>query len=422
MSALNIEQIRQQFPALTGDHPSIFLDGPGGTQTPVTVIEAMKDCMINSCANLGGLFETSRRATQIDEDAHVAMADFVNAFSPREIIFGQNMTTLTFQISRSLGRQFAAGDEIIVTAMDHDANISPWLLMARDHGLNVKVLPFNSETFEFDLDEFDRLLSEKTRLVCVNHASNLIGTINDVKTIVAKAKSVGALSYIDSVQFAAHGAIDVQNIGCDFLVCSSYKFFGPHMGVLWGREEVLRTFAPYKVRPASEDLPGCFETGTLSHEGLAGVIAAVDYLAWIGRDLADTSYQNRYPMLNGRRRDLVAAFDCLQDYELRLTKRLITGLQSIPDIKIYGITNFDDLDRRVPTFSFTKTGTSPQTIAEQLGNQGIYVWDGHNYAIEIVRQLGLLDKGGVVRIGLTHYNTEDEVDKTVAELAQIVSI
>ncbi len=417
MSVLDIDLIRSKFPAIAASGDAAFLDNPGGTQTPQTVIDAITNCLINTNANLGGAFHTSQAADGIVAEAHVAMADFVNANSEREIIFGQNMTTLTFHISRSIGQLFSEGDEIILTTMEHDANVSPWLLMARDHGLIVKFLPFDKSSFEFDLSALDDLLTDRTKLVCFGHASNMTGTINDVKSVSQKAHAVGALVYVDSVQFAPHGAIDVQDIGCDFLVCSPYKFFGPHMGVLWGREEVLKTLEPYKVRPATHELPDCFETGTLSHEGMAGVTATVDYFAWIGRDLADDSYRTRYEQFNGRRQHVHAAMDYLTDYEIPLTRRLIDGLCNMPGVKVHGITNSNALSKRVPTVSFTAEGHKPRDIAQALGDQDIYVWDGHNYAIEPVNHLGLMEGGGVIRVGLAHYNTVDEVDRTLGAIS-----
>jgi len=422
MTVLDINLIRNQFPALNTADAGIYFDNPGGTQVPQMVIDAITDCLINANANLGGPFKTSQRADALVEQAHVAMADFFNAASTREVIFGQNMTTLTFHISRSIGRLFSPGDEIILTTMEHDANVSPWLLMARDHDLTVKFLPFDKSSFEFDLAELDALLTDRTKLVCFNHASNMTGTINDVKAVSEKAHAAGALVYVDSVQFAPHGAIDVQDIGCDFLVCSPYKFFGPHMGVLWGRESVLKTLEPYKVRPATSELPDCFETGTLNHEGMAGVIATVDYFDWVGRDLADASYRENRSRLSGRRQHIHAAFDYLTDYEIPLTRQLIDGLTAMPGVTVHGITNSNALRRRVPTVSFTANGHKPRDIAKALGDSDIYVWNGHNYAIEPVNHLGLMEGGGVVRVGLAHYNTAEEVDRTLAAIASHLSV
>lgn len=414
--SVDIQKIRSYFPALSrqGDEVApVFLDNPGGTQVPQGVIDAMTDCLVYANANLGGAFATSMRAGEIVDQAHLAMVDFVNASSPREIIIGQNMTTLTFHISRSIGKLFSEGDEIIVTKMDHDGNVTPWVLMAQDHGLTVKYLPFNQETFEFDLADLDALITEKTRLVAVNHASNLTGTINNVKAVSERAHQVGALVYVDSVQFAPHCIIDVQDIDCDFLVCSPYKFFGPHMGVLWGRENVLRRLVPYKVRAASSQLPGCFETGTLSHEGMAGITAAVDYFAMIGKDHADDSYRNRYKRFGDRRMNVCAALDYLTDYEAPLSIRLIDGLKSLPGVKVQGITNPNKVASRVPTISFTADGCVPSEMVAALGIKGFQVWSGHNYAVEPVNHLGLMEAGGVVRIGIAHYNTMEEVERII---------
>jgi cysteine desulfurase family protein (TIGR01976 family) len=425
MQTFDVERLRAEFPALTrhnGAPAPVFFDNPGGTQVPGRVIDAITDCLTNANANLGGAFRTSIAADDIFAEAHLAMADFMNAASPREIIFGQNMTSLTLHISRSIARLLGPGDEILLTRMEHDANVAPWLLVARDSGATVKFLPFDHDSYEFDLDPLDDLLTPRTKLVCINHASNLTGTINDVKSITAKAKSVGAMVYVDSVQFAPHGKIDVQDLGCDFLVCSPYKFYGPHMGVLWGREEVLRGLEPYKVRAVGDDLPGCFETGTLSHEAMAGVTACIDYFAWIGRDLADESYRRRHADCAPRRQSILAAMDYLTDYEDPLTQRLIEGLKGFSGLKVHGITNPNATARRVPTVSFTVEGHHPNSIAEGLAAEDIYVWSGHNYALEPTMALGLLESGGVVRIGLAHYNTEDEVDRTLGAIARHLSL
>ena len=423
MQEFDVARVRALYPALAGRDGApapIFLDNPGGTQVPEPVIDAVRDCMVGASANLGGTFASSRAAERVYDEAHLAMADFVNARSPSEIVFGQNMTTLTLQMTRSLARTLSAGDEIVLTRMDHDANVSPWLLLARDLGLEVKYLPFDTETYEFDLSLLDGLLSPRTKLVCVNHASNMTGTINDVKTVAEKAHGVGALVYVDSVQFAPHGAVDVQALGCDFLVCSPYKFFGPHVGVLWGRESLLAELDPYKVRPASDDLPHRFETGTLNHEGMAGTTAAVDYFAWIGRELGGPAYCERHAKFNGRRREIRAAMDCMFDYEVPMTRRLIAGLQALPGVRVHGITNPNAMARRVPTVSFTAEGHHPRDIASALGERGIYVWSGHNYALEPVRLLGLEESGGVLRVGLVHYNTADEVERALEEIAAIL--
>lgn len=413
-SALDLEAIRNQFPSLADTDSGvrrIYFDNPAGTQVPLSVVERMSDCLLRGNANIGGYFHTSGLAAKFVDDARQAMADFLNAASPDEIIFGQNMTSLTLHVSRSIGQQLSPGDEIILSQMDHDANIEPWVLLARDRDLEIRWLPFNTETFEFDLDKLDDLFSERTRLVCVAGASNLTGTINDIRAICGKVRDAGAWSYIDAVQFAPHVISDVQDFGCDFLVCSAYKFFGPHQGILWGRREVLEQLDPYKVRPAPEELPWCFEPGTQSHEGLAGTGAAVDYFAGIGESLAGAGT---------RRQRLVAAFEHLFEYEKSLAARLISGLNDIPGTKVQGITAADSLARRVPTVSFTHTDHKPEAIAEALGKRNIFVWSGHNYGLEPAKALGLLKSGGVVRIGAVHYNTAGEIDEALNALEDIL--
>ena len=302
--SFDVEAVRSQFPALAltdNGRRRIYFDNPAGTQVPISVASAVSACLLNKNANLGGYFATAMAADDVVLGAREAMADFLNAPSSDEIIFGQNMTTMTLHLARSIGRLLKPGDEIILSQMDHDANIAPWLLLAEDCDLTVKWLPFSSESFEFDLDDLDELLSDRTRLVCVAGASNLIGTVNDVKAICEKARAAGAMSFIDGVQSAPHLATDVQDIGCDFFICSSYKFFGPHQGILWGRRELLEQLEPYKVRPAASELPWCFETGTQSHEGIAGILATVDYFAEIGDSMA-ADYADRWQMFSGRRR------------------------------------------------------------------------------------------------------------------------
>lgn len=419
---LDIKSMRKRFPALSikdNGRARVYLDNPGGTQVPVDVIDAISDCLIRCNANLGGAFRSTKLADQVVEDAHTAMADFLNANDVQEIIFGQNMTSLTMQLSRSLAPLFKPGDEVIVSRMDHDANVSPWLLLAQDLGLNVKWLDFDTHKFEFDLSQLDELLTDKTKLIAVGYASNLTGTVHDVKAIAAKAKSVGALCFIDAVQFAPHGFIDVQDLGCDFLVCSPYKFFGPHQGVLWGRKDLLESLHAYKVRPAPNDASGKFETGTLSHEAMAGTTAVVNYFAEIGQNMAQ-AHMDKHSMYPERRAYIRAAFDLLRGYEDQLTLRLIEGLRGMNGVTIQGITNPDDIARRVPTISFSVEGLDPSVISEALARDNIFVWSGHNYAIEAVDKLGLKDKGGILRIGIAHYNTADEIDLTLAAIKRVL--
>lgn len=418
----DLDSVRSQFPALAMSDDGvrrIYLDNPAGTQVPQVVADAMSDCLLHKSANLGGYFASSKDADEVVAGARAAMADFLNAPSDDEIVFGQNMTALTLHLSRSIGRMMRPGDEIVLSRMDHDANVWPWVLMARDVGLEVKWLNFDKSTFEFDLGDLDELLTDRTRLVCVGGASNLTGTINDVETICRKARDAGALTYIDAVQSAPHLATDVQQIGCDFLVCSAYKFFGPHQGILWGRREVLESLEPYKVRPAYDEIPWCFETGTQSHEGCAGVTAAVDYFAGIGKDMA-ADHMADWAHLSGRRQVLHAAMDFLFEYEKSIAEHLLQGLISIDGVTVQGITSMSALDRRVPTVSFTHANVAPDEIAKAFADNNIFVWSGHNYAVEVAQTLGIYESGGGVRVGPVHYNTHAEIDAVLDALAMIL--
>jgi cysteine desulfurase family protein (TIGR01976 family) len=419
----NLQEIRSKFPALSIQDKGkrrIYFDNPAGTQVSQQVVDAMQDCLIGSNANIQGGFETSNRVDRILSNARQAMADLLNANCHDEIIFGQNMTTLTLHFSRSLGRLFSPGDEIILSKMDHDANISPWLLLAEDLNLKIKWLAFDNESFEFNINDLDALLTNRTKLICVGGASNLLGTINDIKTISKKAKSVGAFCFVDAVQLAPHVAIDVQDIGCDFLVCSSYKFFGPHQGILWGKKDVMSSLELYKVRPATDQLPGCFETGTQSHEGIAGITAAIDYFAWVGEKYAqefvikNKSKRQRTEILHG-------ALDYLLAYEADITKHLINGLNTIKNLKIQGVTANEAIHRRLPTVSFTITNCQSSDIAAALARENIFVWSGHSYALEVVKSLTLLDSGGVVRVGPVHYNGTEEIDDFIEVLGRITT-
>lgn len=413
--AFDLEAVRSQFPALAETDAGIarvYLDNPAGTQVPQSVVDRMSDCMLTANANLGGYFKTSQLAGDIVADAQAAMADFLNAPSPDEIVFGQNMTSLTFHVSRSFGRHFEAGDEIVLSRMDHDANIEPWVLLARDHDLTVRWLPFDAASFEFDLSKLHDVLNDKTRLVCVGGASNLTGTINDVRTICRKARDAGAWTFIDAVQSAPHLVTDVQAIDCDFLACSAYKFFGPHQGILWGRRDALEALEPYKVRPAPASIPWSFAPGTASHEGMAGTAAAVDYFAWIGETMSGGS--------GDRKSKLRAAMESIFDAEQCLSQQLTNGLQALPGVTVQGITASGRMARRVPTVSFTHASTAPAEIAKALAARNIFVWSGHNYAVEAAESLGILESGGAVRIGAVHYNSPAEIDMLLDTLAAIL--
>jgi cysteine desulfurase family protein (TIGR01976 family) len=409
-SPLDIASIRAQFPALAlkdDAQPRVYFDNPAGTQVPQQVIDRTVEILATKNANLGGYFTTTRLADALVDLAHQACADFYNARSSSEIVFGQNMTTLTFHMSRCMGRKFKRGDEIVLSRMDHDANISPWLLLADDLELVVRWMEFDPETYEFPEDALHKVLSEKTRLVALGLASNCTGTVNDVKAFARQAKAVGALVYVDAVQYAPHYAINVQDLGADVVVSSAYKWFGPHMGVLWAREELLLETFAYKVRPAGNDLPHKFETGTLSHEGMAGCLGAIEYLEQFGSG-------------ETRAKRISSAWERLVACEHALTQRLIDGLRGVKGLAIRGVTSANAMHRRVPTVSFTLDGHHPDALAKSFAAENIFVWSGHNYAIEPVGRMGLLDKGGVLRTGLAHYNTAAEVDQFLSALTRII--
>jgi cysteine desulfurase family protein (TIGR01976 family) len=409
----DVARVRDEFPSLAvkdAGRRRVYFDNPGGTQVPRKVIDRITDCLIRANANLGGSFASSVAAGEIVEEAHRAMADFLGAASAEEIVFGQNMTTLTFHLSRSLALTVQPGDEIVVSRMDHDANISPWLLLARDRDAVVRWVDFDTQRYEFDLAKLRGVLGPRTRIVAFNYASNATGTINDIPGVVAAARELApqAIVYVDAVQFAPHGLIDVQKLGCDFLVCSPYKFFGPHQGVLWGQADRLKALEPYKVRPGDDRLPYRFETGTLSHESMAGTLGAIEHFVWLGE-----TFGPKLPVLPGessRRRTIRAAWKAMESFEASLTLRLIAGLQRLPGIVILGITDPDAVSRRVPTVSFTHERLTPRELEKIFAKEGIFVWEGHNYAIEVMRSLKLLDTGSALRVGLAHYNTEEEVD------------
>jgi cysteine desulfurase family protein (TIGR01976 family) len=421
-STLDITAIRAQFPALSqtlGGRPVVFLDNPGGTQVPRAVIEAMTDYLTNRNANHGGAFATSQRSDAILEEAHAAVADLLNAASADEIIFGPNMTTLTFSISRALAREIGPGDEIVVTRLDHDANIAPWLLIAEDRGAMVRWADFNPEDCTLDMAGLRDLLNERTKIVAVGYASNATGTVSDVATIIRWAHDVGALVFVDAVHFAPHGLIDVQALGCDFLACSAYKFFGPHVGVLYGRRELLERLRAYKVRPAQDVPPGKFETGTQNHEGIAGTLAAIVYLAGLGEKYG-APYAVGFPGFAGRRLHLRTGRAAVQLCERTLSAALLAELGALPGVRIHGITDPARLDRRVPTVSFTWDGRHPRQIATALGEQGIFVWDGNYYALAVTQRLGVEERGGMVRVGAAHYNTVDEIARLGAALRALI--
>jgi cysteine desulfurase family protein (TIGR01976 family) len=403
------EQVRKDFPALQRE--VIFFDNPGGTQVPGRVIDRMVSYLRETNANHGGAFETSQRSDEIIADARRAMAAFLNASSPDEIIFGPNMTSLTFNLSRSLARELNPGDEIIVTRLDHDANISPWLKAAEERDAVIRWLDFDVEDCTLQLEQLDQLLSDRTRLVAVGYASNAVGTINPVEDIIQRARAFGALTYIDAVQYAPHGPIDVQGLDCDFLVVSAYKFFGPHLGALYGRHELLERLDAYRVRPAPSEPPGKFETGTQNHEGIAGTLGALEYLAELGDSLPPLSDSRREQIGTKLNADLHRAMHAIQAYETRLSEKLLDTLSELPGLRIWGLQSSETIEKRVPTVSFTMQGHDPRSIASYLGDHGIYTWDGNYYALAVTERLGLEDQGGMLRVGLAHYNTIEEIDR-----------
>lgn len=410
---LDVHALRTLFPALSqtvGDRPVVFFDNPGGTQVPQSVIDAMVDYLTHHNANHGGAFATSRRSDEILHEAHVAMANLLNAASPDEVVFGPNMTTLTLGISRALARDLGPGDEIVVTRMDHDANIAPWLLIAEDTGATVRWADFDVEDYTLDMDALRELINARTKIVAVGYASNATGTVHDVEAIIDRAHEVGALAFVDAVQYAPHGPIDVQALGCDLLACSAYKFFGPHQGILYGTYELLDRLRAYKVRPAPALPPGKYETGTQNHEGIAGVLAAVNYLAEVGQQFG-APFADRFPGLSGRRLDLKAGMTVLREVDHVLSAAILDELETLPGVRIHGITDRKRLVERVPTVSFTWGERQPRAIAAALGEQGIFVWDGNYYALSVSERLGLESSGGMVRVGAVHYNTVEEIHR-----------
>ena len=407
-----VGRLRQQFPALArrdGQHPTIYFDGPAGTQVPQRVVDAVTRGLVDCNANLGGRFTASRECVAAMERAHSTFADFVNAGRPDEIIFGPNTTTLTLALSRAISSTWSRSDEIIVSALDHDANVTPWVLAARDRNVTVREIPVRTDDCTLDMAAFNDMLSERTRLVAVGGASNSVGTRNPISEICSAARDVGALTYVDAVHYAPHVAVDVRAIGCDFLVCSAYKFFGPHVGILWGRFELLDDLTPYKVRPAPSAPPGKWMTGTQNHPCIAGASEAVEYLADSGRQLAGSDLP--------RRDALRQMFDWIEAYERRLARKLLDGLSEIPQITVSGIVDRSRDNERFATVSISHATAKPIELAEYLGASGVATWHGNYYALRLSECLGR-EPEGMLRIGLVHYNTPDEVDQLLTLLGE----
>lgn len=414
MTTFDVEALRARFPALAltddGGRPIAFFDGPGGTQVPDTVIDAVGRYYRTSNANHGGSFATSRRSDEIVDEAHAAIADVVGASPSDTIALGANMTSLTFHVSRSIGAALAPGDEVVVTGLDHQANVDPWLAMARDRDLVVRTWEPRLADCTLDLADLDALLGPRTRLVAFGWASNAVGTINPVAEIVRRAHAAGAWTYVDAVHAAPHLALDLAGTGADFLACSAYKFFGPHVGALAIRRVVAEALPAYKVRPAEHR----FETGTGNFEGYTGTLAAVEYLAEVGARYGGAGATST------RRERLIAAMAAIRAYEMDLYRRLADGLATIDGLRTFGITAPSAFERRTPTAALTVDGVASSDVARWLGDEGIAAWDGDFYATGLIERLGLAETGGVVRIGLTHYNTAAEVDRLLGALARIV--
>jgi cysteine desulfurase family protein (TIGR01976 family) len=404
--------VRAQFPSLkqvVNGHPAAFLDAPAGTQVPQQVIDAVRDYFENCNANTCGAFATSRRTDAMIAGARAAMADLFNC-DPLEVFFGPNMTTITFALARGIGRDLQSGDEIVVTTLDHDANVAPWRAL-EERGVLVRQVDIRDEDCTLDREDLRRKITSRTKLVAVGYASNAVGSINPVAEIIRLAHDAGALAFIDAVHYAPHGSIDVRALDCDFLACSPYKFFGPHMGCIYGKRDLLMRFRPYKVRPAPEALPDRWETGTQIHEGLAGVTAAVHYIAELGRR-CDSSATTR-------RAALIAAHHAMREYEMSLAARMIRGLLEIPGLRFYGISDPGRFAERVPTVGVRLAHRTPLECAKFLGERGIFTWDGNYYALNLTERLGVEKDGGLLRIGLVHYNTAVEVDRLLAALREL---
>lgn len=404
-----VASLRAQFPALrkkVDKQGAVFFDGPAGTQVPQSVIDAISRYLIHCNANSHGVFATSIESDEVIDAAHQAAADLVGTPDPGTIAFGANMTSLTFALSRALAKTWRKGDEILLTRLEHDANFSPWRLAAEDAGVTVRYVDIDPTNCTLRLDDYSKFLNERTRLVAVGCASNAAGTVNPVKQICQWAREVGALSFLDAVHFAPHDLMDVTVWNCDFLVCSAYKFFGPHVGLLYGRRELLESLHPYKLRPAPDDLPGRWMTGTQNFECIAGTRAAIDYLADIGRlDRAGA----------GRREALQAAFAMIRGYERKLADQLLDGLARIPEIKVWGITDPSQRSQRLPTVSLTHAACSAKDLARKLAVAGIFCWHGNYYALPLTERLGV-EPEGMLRVGICHYNTAAEVERLLSTL------
>jgi cysteine desulfurase family protein (TIGR01976 family) len=413
MVYLDLRWVREQFPALTHEingQSVVFFDGPGGTQVPGSTIEAMSDYLLKSNANTHGAFATSAQTDALMTSARAAVADLLECDSD-EVVFGANMTTLTFAMSRAIGRELQPGDEIVVTKLDHYANVSPWYALS-EQGAVVRLVDIHTEDCTLDMKDLEQQINERTRLVAIGYASNAVGTINNVAAVARLAHAVGAMVFVDAVHYAPHGPIDVRALDCDFLSCSAYKFFGPHVGVLYGKREHLTRLRPYKPQPAPEEVPWRWESGTQNYEGIAGLVATINYLTELGHRVS--------PTVNSRAA-IVMAMTAIQQYERALCNLLIRGLSQIPGVTVYGITDPTRFAWRTPTVAIRINRHTPYTVAKELGDRGIFTWNGNFYVLGLTEKLGVESSGGFVRIGLVHYNTVEEVHRLLEALNEIAT-
>jgi cysteine desulfurase family protein (TIGR01976 family) len=414
---LDVAAVRSHFPSLrrTLDGQSVaYLDGPGGTQVPLECITAMTAYLESSNANHGGAFTASVETDVLLDEVHAAGADFLGAHDPAEIAFGPNMTTITFSISRALGRDLRPGDELVVTRLDHDANVAPWLAVAEDRGATVRWLDLAADEATLDLDALDDVLSSRTKIVAVGLASNALGSVTDVGRVTEAAHAVGAVVYVDAVHAAPHLPVDVSLLRADLLVTSPYKYFAPHLGMLYGRRDLLEKLEAYRVRPAGAELPGKLEVGTQNHEALAGLLGTFGYLEALGSAYGEVADRA------DRRGRLHGAMSAIHAHERELSLAMLERLVSVPGLRLYGIVDHGRVGERVPTFAFTLANHRPREIAEHLGRRAISTWDGDFYAWELIRALGLDESGGLLRIGLVHYNTYEEIDRLHEALVELI--
>ena len=414
---LDIAAVRDHFPSLGREldgQPVAYLDGPGGTQVPRECISAMTAYLERSNANHGGAFTASFETDALLDEVHAAGADFLGAYDPAEIAFGPNMTTITFSISRALGRDLRPGDEVVVTRLDHDANVAPWLAVAEDRGATVRWLELAADEATLDLDALDGVLSPRTKIVAVGLASNALGSVTDVGRVTEAAHAVGAVVYVDAVHAAPHLPVDVSSLRADLLVTSPYKYFAPHLGMLYGRRDLLERLEAYRVRPAGAELPGKLEVGTQNHEALAGLLGTFGYLEALGSAYGEVADRA------DRRGRLHAAMSAIHAHELEMSLAMLARLASVPGLRLYGVADPGRVGERVPTFAFTLADHRPREIAEHLARRAISTWDGDFYAWELIRTLGLDESGGLIRIGLVHYNTYEEIDRLHEALVELI--